>query len=499
MTATIEIENVGPIEHLSIPIPDTGGVVVLRGRNGSGKSHAITGVQALSDTTARKSLTHRDGSREGSIEGLGVRVRLGRSNTARGQLEAQSIDSALDPSVFVDPGMRDPELCDRKRIHALARFCGLQVTREEWLELLKPISEVVLVGSEDLTGDDPIEVSDRLRRKLHDHARSIEKEVAGIQAKADAVGDGIDETCEGPLEDITPLHDAVRRAEVEYQVIARERDQRESMAAKIAKLQERIETSASIDLEPLHVDIAKLMDRNQAISESIAIRDEQLAAARKMVASIEDEIRTLSNQHGEAARQLAEANERLVQAEDHNEEVRKLRESASLSLPEPISDERVVEASSAIAKAREAVEAAVIRNEARSRRDKWQQLVREASDRRAIAERVRDVARSTDSVIEAAFSARGLGDILISQGRPCVKTDRGIEPVSELSHGERWTLALDIVSRGLGEGAVVAINQEAWEALDPDNRATVARLARERHVSILTAEASDGDLRAVSL
>ena len=39
--SVIEIKNIGPISTASIPIPEGGGVVVLRGKNGSGKSIEI--------------------------------------------------------------------------------------------------------------------------------------------------------------------------------------------------------------------------------------------------------------------------------------------------------------------------------------------------------------------------------------------------------------------------------------------------------------------------
>jgi DNA repair exonuclease SbcCD ATPase subunit len=42
----IEIKNIGPIASVTIPVPEAGGVVVLTGRNGSGKSHALEAVSA---------------------------------------------------------------------------------------------------------------------------------------------------------------------------------------------------------------------------------------------------------------------------------------------------------------------------------------------------------------------------------------------------------------------------------------------------------------------
>ncbi|MCB1771940.1 MAG: AAA family ATPase, partial [Candidatus Competibacteraceae bacterium] len=42
----IMIKNIGAIESVSIPVPKGGGVVVLRGRNGSGKSTALDAIQS---------------------------------------------------------------------------------------------------------------------------------------------------------------------------------------------------------------------------------------------------------------------------------------------------------------------------------------------------------------------------------------------------------------------------------------------------------------------
>ena len=42
--SSVLIENVGAIDRLTIPVPDGGGVVVLRGPNGIGKTTALDGV-----------------------------------------------------------------------------------------------------------------------------------------------------------------------------------------------------------------------------------------------------------------------------------------------------------------------------------------------------------------------------------------------------------------------------------------------------------------------
>ena len=102
---TIEIKNVCAIESLTIPEPEDGGVVVFKGRNGSGKSTAIDCVASLYDSKTRRRLNVRDDHARGSITGKNVVVRLGKNNTLTGELECDSIEGNLDPSVFVDPGM----------------------------------------------------------------------------------------------------------------------------------------------------------------------------------------------------------------------------------------------------------------------------------------------------------------------------------------------------------------------------------------------------------
>ena len=40
----IVVKDVGPVSRLSFPIPNGGGIVVMRARNGSGKTSVLDGV-----------------------------------------------------------------------------------------------------------------------------------------------------------------------------------------------------------------------------------------------------------------------------------------------------------------------------------------------------------------------------------------------------------------------------------------------------------------------
>ena len=81
------------------------------------------------------------------------------------------------------------------------------------------------------------------------------------------------------------------------------------------------------------------------------------------------------------------------------------------------------------------------------------------------------------------------------------RCERGTVPYGERSQGTRWRMALDEAVRrirqlGMQREAFIAVPQEAWECLDPDNRRAVHEHACELGVMVMTAEAASGELRA---
>ena len=112
---SITIRNIGPIEELSIPVPKHGGVVVLKGRNGKGKSQALAATESLirGNGTA---LSHRDGSLKGEVNGFGARLTVARHTRRTGELDVVSLEGKLDVSQVVYPGIKEPGAADAKRI-----------------------------------------------------------------------------------------------------------------------------------------------------------------------------------------------------------------------------------------------------------------------------------------------------------------------------------------------------------------------------------------------
>ncbi|MCX7671668.1 MAG: ATP-binding protein, partial [Anaerolineae bacterium] len=164
---TIQIENVGPIERLSIPLPEAG-VVVLRGRNGCGKSHALDAVDAL--VTGRGRPPCRDGATKGRVAGCGVTLTIGRSQRRSGEAEVQSLEGRLDITQLVEPPIQDPEAADVRRIKALIQLSGRSATVQDFAAMIPDAAGLGLFDA-----DEPVALAGQIKRALEAEARRYEQ------------------------------------------------------------------------------------------------------------------------------------------------------------------------------------------------------------------------------------------------------------------------------------------------------------------------------------
>lgn len=485
MANAIELDHVGPIEHLSIPIPEGGGVVVLKGRNGSGKSHALASVEALYSKDARKGLRNSDGVPAGSVDGLGVTIRLGRVNTARGELVCESLDGRIDPSQLVDPGLKDPTAADSRRLATLIRLAGIKVGLDDWLKLFGGSDSIVKeIALESIVDADPVVSADKIRRRLHDLALARERISNSKAAEAATLFkqvEGIDlEWPHDPLEINKRLEDTIKgiaAAHATNQAAESLRERQAEAETKIAALRD-VEGFAAMASQDVRIYTASV-DQFQIDVDNL----------RAKLASAEQALET-----AKAAKFNAEKRQRMAEADlEKLAELQAVIQSAQLTV---FSAESIQAMEAAREQAKADIEKAVTVRQAKETAAKARGLSAVASLEAEQAERIRVIARSTDQVLEDSLIAAGFDSIKVQQGRLCVASDRGLEPFSELSHGERWRFALDLAARGLPKGAVLPVCQEAFESLDPANRDFVSTLARDRGLVIVTAEATDGELRA---
>lgn len=491
---SIVIENVGPISRLEIPIPDGGGVVVLRGQCGQGKTHAIQSVAALHDQGARKALRVSDGWPTGQIYGLGVTVRLGRTNVGRGELICESLESGVDPSLLVDPGLKDPIAADSRRLATLVRLAAIEVPTERWVQLADKYADDIAV--KDLVSDDPVKTADAIRRRLHDYAlkqerigesksseaATLAKSVADVDLNCDeaALAKAVDAVNE-ELVAARTKQQAFLDAAGKYQAAKAKLAETKAGLRSVDELMKQVDEAVSSQARSLE-DHLTCLTSVQHLEQQLTLERERLKSARESVARCD------------AA--LAQCKTDLETARAQHADIAELERLVAAQLPDSVPETIIADLYARRATALEAVKQGEVVKRARTTIERAKALETEANATLAQAEEIRTIARSTDHVLEQALVDAGYDTIRVLDGRLCVISDRGHEPVSELSTGERWELALDIAARSLPSGGLLSVHQEGWQALDPGLRDKVAAMAKERGLVIITAQVDAGQLRA---
>jgi len=465
----IKIQNVGPIENLTIPVPDEGGVVVLRGRNGSGKSYALRAVDRLA-TGGGPPLDLRDGapaSIGGSVEGLGVVIRVGRVTRRKGELEVEAL-SGRDPSLLVDPRIKDPVAADLRRLAVLCNLAGAKPEIERFEAVLPEGFEV---PDHALERETLPEMAAALKAALEVRARAAEGEAETLHTTASGIVHGFEgvdreaEADEGTLaEALERAASALERAEGERRAEAL----RAKTAADARAALGAVTTEGEVDVPTLEAELVSYGERISALVEQL----KRLEAERDRA---KDRLDAAKARDSERAAWLASIEEaEKAPPAPSEEDVTALRVArdaarAAINAGAEVRAARAADAEASATRAR----ALALENEAAA---------------------LRDSARACLSVLGDAVADLTPAGMSMAGDRLVVETERGQTPFSDLSVGQRYRLAIDIAVDAAPDGqrALLAIDQEAWEGLDPANRAAISAHAKARGVVILTAEASGG-------
>ena len=161
----IELDSIGAIRSAKILIPKDGGVVVLTGRNGSGKSTALEAIQSRDDG-------QRKAARHGHVEERD-RQRPRRHDDRRSigastrELRLRLWKVELSIADLVDPGFVDPERADAKRIKALVGLSKADINAGDLHGFPANLTK-------DLSLDDPVSAMSELRKRLNIGASEYE-------------------------------------------------------------------------------------------------------------------------------------------------------------------------------------------------------------------------------------------------------------------------------------------------------------------------------------
>ena len=472
----LKITDIGPIEELTIPVPEEGGVVVLRGRNGTGKTHALAAVDTLLGGKSRPA--SRDGSLGAVIEGLGARLTVARRASRTGEIEIGHLEGE-DPSLLVDPGLKDAGAADAERVRALLRLARAQPD---------PLAFAPLVGGEtelrELCKESTLEATDvpalagAIKRDLEAAARKSENEAENLSSRAEGV--------------VATLRDLV------------------------GDVEEVLEGRSLVDARLIHENNIRKLERAESLQESSRKRIEAADAARESLGMMgrdgtEDRFREAAAEFVEASERCTRLKEQLTSAEEEarkaaEEEGRQFtrkherealeRSIAAAADAQVVPEAELLEMRRALEESGDVVERASIMERSAGLRADAKLLADQADIAKRTGNKLRIAAGGTEAVVTQAVAAICGEDMEIREGRLMVRAPRGLVAFCDLSQGERWRRALDIAVAAVGEGGLLVVRQEAWEGLDPPNRKAVAEHAKSLRTVIVTAQADEGEIRA---
>lgn len=480
----IKIKDVGPITDITISVPDGGGMIVFKGSNGSGKSTALAALSALV-TQKKDALSVRDGQLMGIVDGLGVTLTIGRNTRKRGECEVIGL-TGPDPSMLVDPGFVGKDENNAARITALCTLAGAKPDPAKFLALCGDNDPMDVISPSSLEKGDVPAIAKAVKRDFERVARKHEENAESIRSKIKGLQDTIPAWFNPLTESGTDI--------IKEQIIV--------ISGNIRELEGKRASAKSI------------MDAKASAMEAISSMGDRGTDERVKAASItleEAKMAVLSNQRefDSARKALESAKERLdaskLELELFSEQLememqskqqrKKLQETVDrISNDDPSDfDSKIAFLRGELGELTLSLGQATKIDDLRITTDKIAQYLDQQKAALEKGNFWRNAAASCETIVMEAIAAVCPPGMSIVAGELMMATDRGIEPISDLSTGERWAIALDIASKSIPNGLLV-VNQEGYESLDPQHRIEVAKMARDRGLVIATAIATDGEL-----
>lgn len=478
----IAIDSIGPIKHLRIPVSEDGGVYVLHGANGSGKTTALNAVQALASGTGR--IEQSDDEPVGEVSAFGATLRVARRLSRIGELSVESLEGRFSISDVVDPKIADPLAADAKRIKALIQLADRGKADPSLFYDIVGGQEAFdqYITKESASASDLVLMAGKIKRDLEAHARTYAADAERDFNKADAARlstEGID--INAP-HDSKELAEALSKADREEQRIrseikaAEEAKQNQKLAKE--SLQKTRDSYTGEDVETATAILA-------VASDAVAISKIKVEDLKRHLAAAEADLKA-----NEADVKLAESG--LQAAKSYEAAVEGFEAILFAPVSEAPTEKQLLIAQQRLQEALEAVERGSAVRSAITALENASKLKEAAKESQRKAVLLREAAKATDDVLSKEVQKLKC-PLRVSHSRLVTDTDRGEEPFAELSEGEKYALIIPIAIEAVGKGGLLTLSQEAWQGLDPNNRHMIASKVEGTGVILLAAEASDDD------
>lgn len=491
---SIHIENIGPIERADFHI-DEPGIYIIEGGPGVGKTTSIETINFVVNGQKSQRVTRSDGANRGLATVAGKTIRISKTTRSEGELKVEGLGDFSIAGLHA-PKFDKPETRDHHRIQALAVVAGVKLDRESFYPLLGGKADFSdIVPSRVFESSDPVDVVKGVKSAIEQECRRIEKlEAAATEAaKAQAdLAEGIDLT---QSDDEKSLQDAWQRAISRHGSVKEKREAwlRTQAAAKAAR--QRLE-----ELPP-----GKSVKN---ASESVAEAEQTETEARQIVSDLEKELSALqvrlqlaNVEHARKLDDVDHAREALRQAQSEitlRGELDAAIEAASGAVE--TTEDDVDDAAEDVGTAKRAAAQGMKVREAKTAKAKAAEYLKRAEEHREKAQQLRAAAQATFDVLSDSIAKIDDCPLRVKSSedgdpRLVVKTDRSDhEYFSDLSDGEQLDVIIRIAVR---KNRLIPLSQGEFGELSGGLRAKLHEIAKKHGAYIVTAVATDGELRGV--
>ena len=483
MEREIVVENTP--HSVLIKLQDGGGITVLVGDQGCGKSKSLQAVQRLAGNEDIK-LTVADGKKRGVVSSGTARISVASRCTASGECDIISLEGRYDIADFVTGGhLANPERADAVRIKGLLQMRGIPAGASTFADLLGTPEELEKYVSPDtLKVSEIVEAAAKIKRDLDGAARKEEDAAEHAKGHAKAKND------EAAGVDLAAPHEAVALQTAYEQAIARRAALTQADTDAKAANERAAAAQAKLDKELAgRTEAPSVEDAQQAVKNAEIL----LNSMKEVVAKLEEELAAAKEKQRQHETSLGLAQLRLDGVESYHRMLAALREEIEAGKVVGPSPEDLEQAERDVKAAGEAIETGVVVRRAKQALTEAEEQSALAARHEAQAKRLREAGKRTDETLANLVQCAPLR---VVAGRLVIDDpERGEEYFSELSDGERWKLAIDLALDTVGEYGLIVVPQEAFGELSPPTRDLIHHHARQRKVHVLTALATAGELR----
>lgn len=479
----VSLTNTGIIKHVELVMPEKGGIVFFKGRNGVGKTTAVNALKNAID--GKGPICVRDGEEKAEVSFLGVTIRAGKKTRYSGCLQVDSLEGKFSIGDVINPGFSDPVANDRRAVLGILQVAGAKADPSLFYELVGSEDQFrKVVTRETLKETDLVSMSSRLKRDFEASARNNEADATEWTARIEG------------LESTLPAEDAEEDGRSLVEIDADLKTARgESLDIRS---RQRMATAAIESFEKKMADFQA--GQSESISPAQAAIDAdvknvdaagELTAAERLVSSLQEQLAEAKKDLEVARSQSVSAFNAWTAAVKHAEDYKSLKELVEAGRPREVPESEVVAADEKISELQGLLQKKKNAESTEKTKREIGELKGKVKLASSMADMLRGAAQSVDSVLTEMIS-KICPAIRYENERLITTTERGDtffhDPsgTNGLSTGQRTKLVIDIAATAVGEGGVIVDDGDYCQDLDPIALEEVAEHARLRSVTIVT-------------